>query len=85
MTDKAVEVLKGLEWSGTAAGQGAHMGDTNVTHYPCCPVCGGMKRGGGAEGEFNSDAFGHRRSCALRAALVQRADREVGEEDVGED
>ena len=69
MADKAVEVLRGLEWSGRTRGQGAYMGDDRGTLYPSCPVCRGLKREAGAEGEFIASAFGHRKDCKLVEAL----------------
>ena len=71
MTSKAVEVLKDLEWIGRALGQGAYMGDDRGNLYPSCPVCGGLKRGAGAEynGEFKPSAFGHLKNCKLVEAI----------------
>jgi len=57
----AVAVLRGLEWSATYS---------YCTGWPCCPVCGGIKPGHGADshGELPNNQ-GHRDECKLASAI----------------
>jgi hypothetical protein len=72
MTDKAIELLKRLEWSGSAYGPGVHMGDVGRP-YPACPICFQVKPNSGAGGDFNPSAFGHKRNCELKSELESHA------------
>lgn len=68
MPGKAVEVLRGLEWSGRTRGPGTSMGADDGEWNPSCPVCRGLKPGAGFGG-FIASAYGHRRDCKLVEAL----------------
>lgn len=66
--EKAARLLPGLEWSGTARGQGSgpHGSGGDGHPYPACPECGGLQE---PNGEFIDSAVGHRSGCRLAALL----------------
>lgn len=66
--EKAARLLPGLEWSGTAHGQGSgpHGSGGDGYPYPACPECGGLEK---PNGEFIAEAVGHRSGCRLAALL----------------
>ena len=63
--DKAVAVLKHLEWSNSYS---------YCTGWPSCPICHGIKPGYGADERGNRPRNqGHRDGCALADALMHNA------------
>lgn len=69
-----VEALAGaltdVEWSGSAYGPGTgpHGSGGDGPRLPACPLCRGIKPGGGAETAFRREAIGHRPGCRLAVA-----------------
>lgn len=63
----ALEMLKKLEWSGTAHGPGGRMGDLGEA-FPACPECRGIKDVPGVRDNFAS-GIGHKRNCELKRLL----------------
>jgi hypothetical protein len=60
--EKAVAILKRLEWSKSYS---------YCTGWPCCPICGGIKPGFGADEKGNLPLNqGHRPACALAEAIA---------------
>ena len=56
-----VSILRGLEWSASYS---------RCTGWPCCPVCGGIKPGHGADEQgYLPNNQGHRDGCKLAAAI----------------
>ena len=66
-----IKFIRKLEWASYAQGQGSGFmssgGDGQL--YPACPVCGGIKPGSGAEGDFMRSAIGHYRGCQMKEIL----------------
>jgi hypothetical protein len=65
--------LRRLEWLGEYTdGSGARMGfeEEDGSHYPACPICGGLKPNSSFEkGYFLYKMQGHKKSCWLGQAL----------------
>jgi hypothetical protein len=77
-----VYLVDKLEWSGVMRGQGSGFmssgGDGPLVS--ACPMCGGINPQDQYKNDFNEESWGHRKRCALDAALNggrENGDRQV--------
>lgn len=67
--DRALELLRKLEWSGWTKGPPTAMHLDNGKSFRACPVCHGIQPDQSAENHFISSAIGHRRGCSMQSVL----------------